>query len=279
MISIIIPANNEEGYIGACLDHILDSAYPVPANDPVQVIVVANGCIDATIAEAQAKAPKFVIKGWHFEVLDLAQGSKIAALNAGDQAARYDKIAYIDADITVSQDLIAQLAAALDCSVPIYASGHLQVPPAQSFISRFYARFWEKLPFIKKGVPGCGVYAVNAAGRARWGAFPEIISDDTFVRYHFAPHEMQGVPATFLWPITEGFANLVRVRRRQDEGLAEMHRLYPELSCRMAQTAPNSREKLRLFFRDPIGFAVYAAVSLSVRLPMFRNRGSWDRGR
>ena len=53
----------------------------------------------------------------------------------------------------------------------------------------------------------------------------------------------------------------------------------PELSCRMPQTAPNIREKLRLFFRDPIGFAIYAAVAVSVRLPVFRNRGSWDRGR
>lgn len=274
MISIIIPANNEEDYIGACLDGLLQSSSAAG-----EVIVVANGCKDGTVAEAQALAPRFARKGWHLEVLDLAEGGKIGALNAGDATARHDLRAYIDADIRVSRDLIAQLVRALDRPEPAYASGQPVVPPARSLISRHYARFWQRLPFIRRGVPGCGVFAVNAAGRARWDVFPAIISDDTFVRFHFAPDEMHAVPATYDWPITEGFVRLVRVRRRQDEGLAEMQRLYPDMAVRMAPTAPDRREKLALFLRDPVGFVIYAGVALTVRLPVLRNRGSWDRGR
>ena len=129
------------------------------------------------------------------------------------------------------------------------------------------------------GVPGCGVYGVNAAGRSRWKAFPQVIADDTFVRYNFAPDEMHGVPATYSWPITEGFANLVRVRRRQDEGLAEIRTRWPDLAARMERTAPDSAEKLKLFLRDPVGFVIYSAVAVTVRTPFFRNTSGWHRGR
>ncbi len=49
MISVIIPANNEEGYIGTCLDLLLAS--DPPAKGAMQVIVVANGCMDDTVGQ------------------------------------------------------------------------------------------------------------------------------------------------------------------------------------------------------------------------------------
>lgn len=277
MISVIIPANNEEGYIGRCLDLILASE--PPANGPLQVVVVANACRDATVAEASALIPAFAAKGWALQVLDLAQGGKVNALNAGDRAALYDKRVYIDADIHVTPPLIGQLCDALEATGPVYAGGRPQIRPARSFLSERYARFWEKLPFMASGVPGCGVFAVNAAGRARWGDFPEVIADDTFVRYNFAPDEMRGVPATYSWPITEGFANLVRVRRRQDEGVAEIRERWPDLAARMERTAPEGGKKLELLLRDPLGFVIYAGVAVTVRLPFFRSTSGWHRGR
>ena len=279
MITVIIPAHDEEGYIGTCLALVLKSEVPPGETDPLQVVVVANGCSDGTVAEASALIPDFARKGWQLDVLDLKEGGKLNALNAGDRAARHDKRVYIDADIHITAPLIAQLAEALDRPEPAYAGGRPQIRRARTFVSERYARFWEKLPFMAGGVPGCGVYAVNGAGRARWGEFPQIIADDTFVRYHFAPHEMHGVPATYSWPITEGFANLVRVRRRQDQGLAQMRRKFPELADRMERTAPDGSQKLRLFFADPLGFVIYAAVAVTVHLPLFRNRSGWDRGR
>jgi len=279
MISIIIPAHDEQGYIGTCLELVLKSRVPATAMGPVQVIVVANGCSDGTVAEASALIPAFARKGWQLDVLDLKEGGKLNALNAGDRAALHDRRVYIDADIHITEHLIAQLAEALDRPEPAYAGGRPRIRPARTFVSERYARFWEKLPFMASGVPGCGVYAVNAAGRARWGDFPQIIADDTFVRYHFAPHEMHGVPATYSWPITEGFGNLVRVRRRQDQGVAEVRRLYPDLARQMESTAPDRREKLALFLSDPLGFVLYAAVAVTVHLPIFRNRSGWDRGR
>jgi glycosyltransferase involved in cell wall biosynthesis len=282
MISVIIPANNEEGYIGPCLELVLKS--DTPASDtqggpPMQVVVVANGCTDATVAEAGALIPAFAENGWQLDVLDLEKGNKIGALNAGDQAALHGKRVYIDADIHVTEGLIAQLDAALEQPGPAFAGGRPRIRPARSFVSERYARFWEKLPFMARGVPGCGVYGVNAPGRARWDAFPPVIADDTFVRFHFAQDEMHGVPATYSWPITEGFANLVRVRRRQDRGLDEMRRTYSEFAARMEPTAPDRVEKMRLFLKDPLGFVIYATVAIAVHLPVFRSQSNWHRGR
>lgn len=282
MISVIIPANNEQGYIGTCLDLILGSREPegkAEAGPPVQVVVVANGCTDGTVAEAGERTATFAEKGWQLDVLDLVEGGKVNALNAGDRAALYDRRVYIDADIHITPELIAQLTQALNRPEPTYAGGRPQIRRARSFVSERYARFWERLPFMASGVPGCGVYGVNAAGRARWDAFPAVIADDTFVRYNFGPDEMRGVPATYSWPITEGFGNLVRVRRRQDQGLEEIRQRYPELASQMQPTAPDTGEKLRLFARDPLGFVIYSAVALTVRTPFFRNRGGWERGR
>lgn len=280
MISVIIPANNEEGYIGTCLTFLLESEQPTGVGDtPVQVIVVANGCTDLTVEEARAQGPAFEEKGWQLDVLDVETGDKTYALNVGDEAALNDRRVYIDADIHVSSGLIAQLAQTLSLEGPVYSGGRPQIRPARSFISERYARFWERLPFMATGVPGCGVYGVNAPGRARWDEFPDVIADDSFVRYNFAPTEMHGVEATYSWPITEGFANLVRVRRRQNEGLEEIRQRWPELANKMEETAPDAGEKMRLFFKDPTGFVIYAVVAVAVHLPIFRNRSRWDRGR
>ena len=84
MISVIIPAHNEEGYVGDCLERILASSDP---GGIVQVIVVANACTDRTVGEALDKSADFSLRGWQLEVLELAEGGKVGALNAGDAKA------------------------------------------------------------------------------------------------------------------------------------------------------------------------------------------------
>ena len=126
---------------------------------------------------------------------------------------------YLDADIQCAPQMLPRLRAALDRPEARYAGGELVVTPAKSWVTRRYADLWSRLPFMKKGVTGAGLFAVNAAGRARWDKFPEIISDDGFVRLCFAPGERIKVSASYLWPLSEGFSRLVRVRRRQNAGM------------------------------------------------------------
>ncbi|WP_108813423.1 glycosyltransferase family 2 protein [Loktanella sp. Alg231-35] len=271
-ISVIIPANNEEGYIGACLDGLLAQK----TAQPVQVVVSANACTDATVRIAQDYQDQFAQLGWRLDVLDAQEGGKPPALNRADAAATGDIRVYLDADVVMSPSLLSELTEALKGDAPAYASGTMIVSRAKSWVTRAYGRIWTRLPFMTEGVPGAGLFAVNASGRARWDAFPSIISDDTFVRLQFTPQERILVPATYTWPLVEGFAALVRVRRRQDAGVAELAQLYPGILDREGKSPVTLGLMMRLAISDPVGFLTYVGVSIAVRR---KGETSWSRGR
>ena len=271
---VLIPASNEAALIGGCLAALAASA---PPPGPVAVTVIANGCHDDTAARARDAAPAFTARGWRLEVIERAEGSKTAALNAGEAELQGPSIrVYLDADVTMAAPLLAQLHAALDTERPLYASGRVRIT-GRGGVARAYARLWSQVPFMANGVPGCGLFAVNPAGRARWGAFPDLVSDDGFVRLSFAPEERIAVPGSYDWPVAESFGALVRVRRRQDAGMAQIARRHPEMLSREAKPALGARGAARLALRDPLGFAVYGAVALGVRLGPVP--AEWSRGR
>lgn len=277
MFSVLIPANNEADHIGTCLQAILASDLVRGPQNP-EIIVMANGCCDRTVALAQETETLAWEKGWRLTVLDLPEGNKLRALNAGDSVANFGTRIYLDADVVVSPQVIPQLHAVLAEETPRYASGSLVVAPCRTWISRAYRRIYLRVPFMTQGVPGCGVFAVNAAGRARWGVFPDIISDDTFVRLQFAPEERVAVPAPYEWPIVEGFANLVKVRARQDRGVREIAARYPALLQNDDKPAFGSARVLKLAFSDLIGFIVYAGVAMASRCQRKQSH-TWSRGR
>lgn len=275
MLSVILPASNEEDWIGPCLDALIASDPPGMA---AEVLVVANACCDGTVLAAESRIPAAMAAGWTVSVLDLAEPGKLNALNRGDALARGDIRVYLDADVVVSPPLMRQIAVALAAAPgAAYASGTPTITPAKSALTRAYARFWMLLPFARSAAPGFGLFAVNRPGRARWGEFPAIISDDTFVRLQFTPEERIGLPATYSWPMVEGFSRLVKVRRRQDAGVTEIAALYPGLLAREGKARLGIKGILRLALTAPLGFATYAAVSLAVRLGP-KGKG-WVRGR
>lgn len=271
--TVIVPASNEAGYIGACLAAVLAS----DTGAPFETIVVANGCTDDTAAKARAAGRRAGRADRPVRIVDIPEGGKLRALQRGDEAARAPLRLYLDADVIVSPGLIGALIAALQGEGARYASGTPCIAPPQSAVTRAYARFWQRLPFFTTGVPGFGLFAMNAEGRARWGRWPDIVSDDTFARLNFAPSERHIVPETYSWPMIEGLAGLVRVRRRQDRGVREIARRFPEL-MRNADRGPCERwRKARAALRDPAGFAIYGLVALCVRL--IPASGGWVRGR
>ena len=272
-ISIVIPASNEAQHLPAGLRALLESEAPHLA---VEVIVVSNGSQDGTADVARSFEGSMAAKGWGMTVLDLPQGGKLGALNAGDQAAHGDLRVYLDADVTVSSRLLAALARVLDRPEATYASGRIRIR-ANGMASRAYARLWTRVPYMSQGVPGCGLYAVNGPGRARWGDWPQIIADDTYARLHFAPWERHLVPEPYDWPIAEGLSALTRVRRRQDRGTAEVAEYFPHLMANEDKPPVAGKGLAALAVKDPLGFAAYAGVALAVRAR--RADGTWSRGR
>lgn len=283
MLSIIIPACQEEDRIEACLASLLAQSIFQERSTPVEVIVVANGCTDGTVAVAQSWMDRFRAAGISLQIVELDDAGKALALNAGDRRARGTVRAFLDADVLCSPDLLRQIVAALDTPAPRLASGTLTLFDARSRISRAYGRLWTALPFVRDGVASCGFYAVNAAGRLRWGEFPAIHSDDKFVRLNFAPEERIRVRAPYRWPLPEGLSNLVRVRRRWCEGNDEFARRYPQMA-RNEDRAPRLRSLRSLLGRArledlTVFLAVYATAFALARLTPSEGMVRWRRGR
>ena len=276
-LAVIIPANNEAAYIGPCLAALLAQD---GAAGPVVVVVAANACQDATVAIALGFQARMAARGWQLICDDSPEPGKIGALNRGDAlavAAGAMMRVYLDADVICERALIGRLRLVLDRPEAAYATGTLAVTRARSPVTRAYADLWTRLPFVQGGAVGAGLFAMNAAGRARWGAFPDIISDDTFARLQFAPSERHEVAARYHWPMVEGWRNLVRVRHRQDAGVAQVYALYPHLRANEDKAPVGRGGMLRLALVAPVGFMVYAAVRLAVRLRPAA--ADWSRGR
>lgn len=275
MPSIIIPANNEGATIGACLDGIAEQTF----SGSVEVIVSANGCSDDTVAVAESRRLPLSRRGYDLVLIDRPEPGKIAALNAADQAATHAIRIYLDADVICTPTLLTELAEALNTDTARYASGTLTLAPTKSWITRKFGQTWINLPFIRTTVPGAGLFSVNAAGRARWETFPDIIADDLYIRLLFTPEERVAVPSRYYWPLTEGFRALVRVRRRQDAGVAEIAEKYPDLLQNESKVALKLRDHLRLFLVRPISYAVYVGIKLIVRFGPDRHSKEWARSR
>ncbi len=274
ILSVIIAARNEESYIGDCLQSLLDQD---DSAGPVEVILAANACTDDTAGVAASYRPAFEARGWSLNILDVPTPGKVNALNAADSAGNGMALVFLDADVRLDAEILGQLRQVLETDTPRYATGTLEVAPAKTWFTRHYARFWTQLPFVQGGTVGAGLFAVNRAGRGRWDLFPDIISDDTYVRLLFTPDERIEVPAHYHWPMVEGFANLVKVRRRQDAGVRESHRLYPDLPGNEGKAGVTRSDLSRLFVRMPISFLVYASVHIAVRLRS--DNTGWSRGR
>lgn len=91
-ISVIIPAYNEEKYIGATLKSVVDNA---PEN-LLEIIVVNNACTDST-AQIASAFPKV-------RVVNESNKGLTRARQAGLVAAQGELLAYVDADSLVSKD-------------------------------------------------------------------------------------------------------------------------------------------------------------------------------
>ncbi|MEO0771794.1 MAG: glycosyltransferase [Pseudomonadota bacterium] len=278
-VSIILPANNEAGYIGPCLQAVRGQQMGALRG---QVIVAANACTDTTVEEAEALRSGLEDAGWRLRVLDLPGPGKVAALNEADRLAAGDVLIYLDADVVMEPGMIAALYAVLSSDAPRYASGQLRVARAASWVTRRFGAVWQRLPFMTTNVQGAGLFAVNRAGRARWGVFPDIIADDAYVRLLFAPDERVQVSPGYSWPLVEGFARLVKVRRRQDAGVRELAARYPGIMVNESKPPMRLRDHLALLTRVPVSYVVYVSVMIAVKLGPRGSEGrseGWTRGR
>lgn len=266
--SVVIPAKDEASVIGRCLAFV-HALSPGEA----EVVVVANGCSDETVARA-SEVPGV-------QVLDLPEGGKHVALNAGDAVVTQFPRVYLDADIVVSAEALRRLAELLDRDpAPAVAA------PRPEFVTKdrplpvrqFFSVF-QQLPYVTAGLVGLGVYALNAEGRARFGSFPPFTADDLFVQRLFSAAEVRTLPdVTFQIQTPRTLADLVKVRTRVTYGNAELAASAGQGTER--SSADTAWALLRLAARRPRllpSTAVYLGITVASRVRAIRAAGTWHR--
>ena len=256
--AIIIPAWNEERTIARCLRAVAQQSF----TGNLHVVLVSNGSADRTVEVAEGQRSQFEARGWMVTILGIPEASKTAALNVGDPLADGDVQIYLDADAALSPNAVAALAEAVG-SEPRLAAPKLVIAPGNRLFSRAYARTWRRLPPVSDDVIGCGCLAVNRAGRARFGKFPDVIADDLFVRMQFARSERVLVEsASFEVPFPDDDA-LLSVLSRWQQGNMELAEMGFELDDR----ALNVR-RLRTLACSPsiwLDMPIYALISFQAR--------------
>lgn len=215
--SVVIPAYNE----GRVLRRCLDALRGVDGLD-LEIVVAANGCTDDTVEIARS------VPG--VTVLEVPVASKAAALNAGDAAATTFPRIFLDADIVLGPGALSALVEALDVPAPLIAAPEVRfVTTGCSPAVRLFYSAYEETPYIRSGLVGLGVYGMSEAGRARFGAFPDLQADDLFVQCLFAPAERVTTAGHFDVQAPRDLANLLRVRTRIARGNVALAQDSPAL--------------------------------------------------
>jgi N-acetylglucosaminyl-diphospho-decaprenol L-rhamnosyltransferase len=253
--SVIIPAHNEANVIA----RTLSSLAALAADRRLEVVVACNGCTDDTAAIARG-----------FEgvvVLEIAEPSKVAALNAGDAVASAWPRLYLDADIEMSADSVMALFAALGDG-----SGTRAVRPAVSYDStgapavvRSYYRARMRSSATARAVWGAGAYALSREGRQAFEEFPVITSDDMFVDWHFEPELKQVVTtASSVVRTPRSLEGLMSVLQRTFRGNHEIAQWAPGRLKSKAGSGATLRALLTSTRgpQDLVDSAVYVGFSL-----------------
>ncbi len=191
-----------------------------------------NACSDKTVDIARDF-------GDPVRVVESDVPSKTNAMNMGDTAARGFPRVYVDADVVMSLASVRALAKALekDGVRAVAPAVETVYPPGTIWSVRAYYDFWMALPYIQEGMMAAGVYAMNEAGRAFFGRFPDVISDDGFVRLQFSQTERIEVDAALsVVSAPAKLDDLIKIKTRSRLGVYELMTRFPDHYSREAGT-------------------------------------------
>lgn len=173
---MIVPVYNEAALLPATVPMLL---HGLPAS--VRPIYICNGCTDGSADLIRTLA------GERATVLETPVASKALAIRLGElHAGGCFPRFFIDADLLIEGSALAHLADVLASGEADLVSPRLRFDTAASSPAvRAAFRAWQRTPYAREAFQG--VLGVSAAGRAGWGAFPELICDDSFILSQIPP--------------------------------------------------------------------------------------------
>jgi len=129
LVSVIIPAHNEEKTVEVTVRSVLESNYP-----NFEVIVVNDGSTDATehVIIPYAMAGKIAL-------VNRPQGGKAVAVNTGAAVASGEIMLVIDADVAIERDALSKLALHFEDPTVAAVSGNIKVGNRVNVLTRLQA--------------------------------------------------------------------------------------------------------------------------------------------
>jgi glycosyltransferase involved in cell wall biosynthesis len=158
-LSVIVPAHNEEKYIGPCLSSIRLAAER--AKVLVDIVVVLNRCTDSTREIAEA---------YHATCIVEDRRSIAAVRNAGIRSARADSIVTIDADSIMSPGALEDVLAHLDGSR--YIGGGTRIYPERWSVGIVFSLI-AVMPYVIAGGVSVGMLWFRRESFDTLGGFDE----------------------------------------------------------------------------------------------------------
>jgi hypothetical protein len=134
---------------------------------------------------------------------------------------------YLDADVElITPNCICQVVQTLSSdSGVLMCCPRLCIAPCDTWITRHWGRVWTQLPWVCEDAIGGGFYAVSAQGRKRWGRFPDLLSEDSFVQAQFRKEERRVLSCCqFQIHLPDGLRDLLTIRTRQLSGNRQLAR-------------------------------------------------------
>lgn len=102
-VSVVVPAHNEEGTIGICLESLVESEYP---DGKMEIILVDDGSTDGTLNKARLFESKAKSHGKRLRIIAKPHTGKVQTLNTGLKKTKGSIIITIDADAKMAPDAI-----------------------------------------------------------------------------------------------------------------------------------------------------------------------------
>ncbi|WP_448546887.1 glycosyltransferase [Thalassotalea fusca] len=219
MLSIVIPAHNEEAGVSKTLDCFLRDNALTNAD----VFVVCNGCTDNTALYAnefiRLHRDKLATRSVSLNVIEIEKASKIAALNEGLSLVEKYPVILLDADILITgHDLIALSSSLVEKELLAAAPKVMFDWQKSSFLAQCYYRISSSSDY-NKAHRLSNVIALSENGVKRLCQLPEVIADDEYIRRQFNYKEYQICQdISFVFTCPRNIINVINVLTRVERG-------------------------------------------------------------
>ncbi|HXZ48743.1 MAG TPA: glycosyltransferase [Usitatibacter sp.] len=157
MISFVVPAYNEERYLGATLESIHGAA--CATGEPYEIVVADDGSTDATAAIAEAGGARVARAG---------KRQIAAARNAGARASTGEFLVFVDADTRIDAAVVAEALAALR-SDAVGGGAPVRMEPSPRWVTIFMRAFVPLYFGLARWAAGCFLFCTRAAFESAGG--------------------------------------------------------------------------------------------------------------